>query len=304
VEPLTNHYEPREVPRPVADVAAAQFGVVTRAQLLEAGVDSCAISRQVRAGRLHRLHRGVYAVGHRVLVPNGQRLAAVLACGPGAALSHASAAALHGLWQSSARMHISVPRNGPHTRDGPVVHRVRRLAEEDVTTVAGIRVTTVARTALDVAETSPPRIVAILLERADQHNVLDLAELRATVDRNPGRHGAKVLVEALDVEPPSKRELQRRFLRLCRAHGLPEPEQEVQIGPYHVDFLWRDARLVVEADGRAYHEVRAAFERDRRRDLDLAARGLQTLRVTWQMVTRQAESLALTLRRRVRFDSI
>jgi very-short-patch-repair endonuclease len=180
-----------------------------------------------------------------------------------------------------------------------VVHRVRRLPEEDVITVAGIRVTTVARTALDVADRSPPRIVANLLERAEREQVFDLAELRATVDRNPGRRGAKVLAEVLDVEPPSKGDLQRRFLRLCRDHGLPEPEREASIGPYHVDFLWRDARLVVETDGRAWHEARVAFERDRQRDLDLAALGLQVLRVTWRMVTRQPTSLAATLLRRV-----
>jgi very-short-patch-repair endonuclease len=273
--------------------------VVTRAQLLDSGLGSDGISRRVRDGRLHRLHPGVYAVGHRLLVPNGHRLAAVLACGPGAALSHGSAAALHGLWQPGAGMHVTVPRHGPHSRRELVVHRVRRLAEEDVMTIDGIRVTTVARTALDVADHSPPRIVANLLERAEREHVFDLAELRATIDRNPGRRGAKVLTDALDVEPPSKRDLQWRFLKLCRDHGLPEPEREVPIGPYHVDFLWRQARLVVETDGRAWHEVRVAFERDRQRDLHLAALGLQVLRVTWQMVTRQASSLAATLLRRV-----
>jgi hypothetical protein len=299
VEPLANHYVARAVPRPIAELAAAQFGVVTRGQLLAAGFRSTVISRQVRDGRLHRLHPGVYAVGHRILVPNGHRLAAVLACGAGAALSHSSAAALHGLWRTSARMHVTVPRTGPHSRPGLVVHRVRRLAGEEVTAVAGIPVTTVARTALDVAEEAPPHIVASLLERMERANVFDLSELNATIDRNPGRHGAKVLLGALDVEAPSARELQRRFLALCRDHGLPEPEREVPIGPYHVDFLWRDARLVVETDGRAWHEVRAAFERDRQRDLHLAALGLQVLRVTWRMVTRQAAQLAATLLRRV-----
>lgn len=280
-------------------MVAAQFGVVTRAQLLAAGMDSPGISLRVRDGRLHRLYPGVYAVGHPVLVPDGRRLAAVLACGPGAALSHGSAATLHGLWRSSAQMHVTVPRNGPHSRGGLTVHRVRRLAEDDVMTINGIRVTTVARTALDVAEEAPPRIVANLLERAQREGVFDLAAMRATVDRNPGRRSAKVLTEALDLEAPSTRELQQRFLRLCRTHGIPEPEQEVQIGPYHVDFLWREARLAVETDGRQYHEIVAAFERDRQRDLDLASRGLQTLRVTWRMVTRQAAPLAATLVRRV-----
>jgi very-short-patch-repair endonuclease len=258
----------------------------------------------MQAGRLHRIHPGVYAVGHPVLTANGRRLAAVLACGAGAALSHGSAAAHHGLWRSSSGMHVTVPRNGPHPREGITVHRTRRLDPEDVIDVEGIRITTVPRTILDLAELVTPRSLAIVLERAEQLDVFDLRQLRATIARNPGRHGAKALTEALDTEAPSKEELQRRFLALVRGAGLPEPQREAQIGPYHVDFLWPQARLAVETDGRAWHDTRAAFERDRRRDLDLAARGIQTLRVTWRMVTRQGSALVATLRSSVTFGRI
>jgi very-short-patch-repair endonuclease len=276
---------------------AAQFGVVTRTQLVAAGLHSYEITRRLRAGRLHRLHPGVYAVGHSVLVPKGRMLAAVLACGAGAALSHRSAATLHDLWEAPATHHVTVPRTGPHSRPGLVVHRSRRLDPADLTDVDGIPVTTIARTTLDLAAVLLPRQLAVLLDRQEAQRVLDIAALEATIARNPGRDLA-ALREALGTEAPSPLELQRRFLRLCRDHGLPEPEREAPIGAYRTDFFWPQANLAVETDGRAHHERRAAFERDRQRDLDLAACGIQTLRVTWRMVTRQAEQLAATLRAR------
>jgi hypothetical protein len=260
---------------------AAQYGVVTRRQLLEHGVGEGAIARRIRRGWLHRLHPGVYSVGHAVLVPNGRRLAAVLACGQGAAVSHGDAAAVHGLQAAGTRRHVTVTRNGPHSRGDLVVHRVRRLAPEDVMEVERIPVTTVARTALDMAEVLSPHGLASLLERMELLRVFDLAELRATMARNPGRRGLKQLAESLrplaDAPEGDDAGLQREFLRLCQRIGLPEPEQQVVIGPYTVDFLWRDAGLVVETDGREYHATRAAFHRDRRRDVDLATRGLRVL---------------------------
>ena len=299
VEPAGSAYRTPEVP---PQLIARQFGVVTRAQLLEAGLQRGAITRRIASGRLHCLHPGVYAVGHAALVPKGRMLAAVLSCGPEAALSYSSATALHDVREEGPRTHVSVPRSGAHSRPGIVVHRTRRLAPEDVTTIDGIRVTTIARTILDLAEVLNPRQLTTLLDRAEALRVFDLAELEATIARNPGRK-TTTLREALGAEAPSARELQRRFLRLCRRHGLPEPQQEAPIGAYHADFYWPAAGLVVETDGRAHHERRAAFERDRQRDLDLAALGIQTLRVTWRMVTRGERDLARTLRART-FASI
>jgi hypothetical protein len=196
----------------------AQFGVVTRLQLLAAGVSSKGISLRVRDGRLHRLHPGVYAVGHAVLVPRGRMLAAVLSCGPEAALSYTSATALHDIREEGPRTHVSVPRAGPHSRPGIIVHRSRRLDPKDVT-----RVTTIARTILDLAEVLNARQVTAL-NHADALGVFDLTDLEATIVRNPGRR-TTALREALGAEAPSRRELQRRFLRLCRRHGLPEPSR-------------------------------------------------------------------------------
>jgi hypothetical protein len=261
------------VPPRLSDLAGAQFGVV------------------------------VYAVGHPVLVPNGRRLAAVFACGPGAALSHGSAAVLHGLWRSSARMHVTVHRGGPHSGAGIVVHRTRRLDPAEMTAIEGIDVTTVARTALDLAERLKPRMLMALLDRADELELFDLAQITACIDRNPGRRGITTLREALDLDLPGESELQRRFLKLCRDAGLPEPEREAQLGAYHADFFWPHANLVVETDGRSFHDRRAAFESDRERDLDLAAIGIRTLRVTWRMVTGPSKLVA-TLRGLAGFGTI
>ena len=284
-------------------MVAAQFGVVTRAQLLAAGVGSKGISLRVRDGRLHRLHPGVYAVGHTVLVPKGRMLGGrpvLRARGRRCRTRAPRRCTMSGRRDRERTSASPVPA---HTRGpGIVVHRTRRLDPEDVTTIDGIRVTTVARTILDLAEILNPRQLTTLIDRAEALRVFDLAELEATIARNPGRK-TTTLREALGAEAPSQRELQRRFLRLCRRHGLPEPQQEAPIGAYHADFYWPAARLVVETDGRAHHERRAAFERDRQRDLDLAALGIQTLRVTWRMVTRQEPELARTLRART-FASI
>jgi very-short-patch-repair endonuclease len=303
-----DEYEPSEVPRPLAELIEAQHGVVTRRQLLEHGLGNGAIARRVGDRRLQRLHRGVFAVGHGVLVPAGHRLAAVLACGPGAVGSHGTAAAVHGLRPASARHHVTVPRSGPHSRGGLVVHRVRRLPAEDVTEMDGIRVTTVARTALDMAEILSPHGLSKFLERMELERVFDLTELHATMARNPGRRGLKPLAKALrrlaDTPGGDDGALQREFLRLCRRIGLPEPEQQVVIGAYTVDFLWPDAGLVVETDGREYHATRAAFQRDRRRDIDLAALGLRVLRVDWWQVTEPAPMLVTALSQVVGFGRI
>jgi hypothetical protein len=195
----------------------------------------------------------------------------VLACGRGAALSHGSAAALLGLRRSSARMHVTVPRNGPHSRGHLVVHRVRRLHPADVTTVAGIRVTTWARTALDLAEQLRLGELRALFDQAEALQIFDLHDLEACMRRNPGRATAPIR-EALDLDAPSVSELQRRFLVMCRELGLPEPQREVPLGAYHADFFWPHANLAVETDGRSFHDRRAAFESDRARDVATALR--------------------------------
>jgi very-short-patch-repair endonuclease len=235
----------------LARMAACQHGAVTLDQLVAAGLDKSAISRRVAAGRLHRIHRGVYAFGNPNLSREGRFLAAVLACGQGAVLSHESAAAL---WRLSPTcppvVHVSIPgTNGRSRRKGIVLHRSSTLTTAETTRRNGIPVTILART---------------------------LADLGYGPER-------------------TRSDLERLFLRLCRAHDIPKPEVNVRIGPYEVDFLWREARLVVEVDGWKYHSNRRAFEADRARDRELARRGLLVLRFTDRELSRQPDAVAASL---------
>jgi very-short-patch-repair endonuclease len=216
------------------------------------GLSPSAIKRRVQAGRLHRIHRGVYAVGNPNLTREGRWLAAVLACGKGAVLSHESAGAL---WKLSPRcpplVHVSVPGpNGRRKRRGIVVHRSRTLTAEQTTRRRGIPVTTLART---------------------------LADLGYGPER-------------------TRSDLERLFLRICRRHEIRKPEVNVRIGPYEVDFLWREARLVVEVDGWRYHSDRRSFEADRARDRYLTGRGLTVLRFVDRELSGKPDAVAGSLR--------
>jgi very-short-patch-repair endonuclease len=263
----------------VARIAGGQHGVVSLSQLAASGIGTSAIARRVRSGRLHRIHRGVYAVGHRHLDADGRWLAAVLACGPGAALTHRSAAALWGIRpQSSGAVEVTVPgHSGRRRRHGLVVHRSKTLVPADVIRRRGISVTRPERTVLDLR-----RVLA-----ADQFDAaLHRAEaLRLDVGRQLGFEFDR-----------SRSELERILIRLCRRHRLPAPETNVRVGRFEVDFLWRDGALIVETDGFRHHGTRRAFERDRARDARLAVLGYRVVRVTHRQLTVDPESAAATLR--------
>ena len=262
----------------LAELAARQHGVVERAQLNALGFTNGAIQRRVAAGRLHRLHRGVYAVGHTVLSRNGAYLAAVLACGPHALLSHRSAAALWGLRPSDApRVDVTVPHtSGVRTTHAIAVHRPLRTPEP--MTHAGVPVTTPGRTLADLA---------LALPRRQLENAVEAAErLHLHVEIDDDHPGAKRLDEiAYDDLPFTRSELEDAFLELCARHGIPRPlVNSVQAG-VEVDFCWPDHRLIVETDGR-HHQTRAAFERDRARDARPTALSWRVMRFTARQVRR------------------
>ena len=285
----------------IAALADRQWGLVTRAQLLALGLSSGAVDRRLAAARLRPLHRGVYAVGHRWLRREAHRLAAVLACGEGAVLSHASAAAHWGLRPSAAtRIDVTVPRSGQRRRSGIRVHRHAALAVDEVTERDGVPVTTPARTLLDLAATLPRRSVERALDQAEVLRLFDAAALRAIAAAHRGRPGAPLLAALLREHAAgttlTRSELEEAFLRLCDRAGLPRPVVNGRAHGVESDFAWPAGALVAEVDGFAFHRTRRAFERDRARDAVLAAAGVRTLRFTARQVEQRPAEIVAALR--------
>jgi hypothetical protein len=281
----------------VAYRAAKQHGVVSRDQLLAAGFGLGSIDNAVRTGRLHAVYRGVYAVGHPNVGAGGRRTAAVLACGPAAVLSHRTAGDHWGVLPSaSARIHVTTTRS--RGVEGINVHRVRAIHPADRTVHNGIPVTTVARTLLDLAEIARPRELERAIDRAERLELLDLSLIGAVCARSPGRHGLKPLNRALDdlIDPPiTKSELERMFLDLCRAYGIPLPMTNVPLLGWEVDAYWPDHNVVVELDGYEWHKTRADFERDRLKQERLQVAGLPPLRFTYRRIRRHPRAVAASL---------
>lgn len=284
----------------VVRLAAGQHGVVTRRQLLGAGLTARVVDRLVRTGGLRTVHRGVYEVGP-VSPPRATLMAAVLACGPSATLSHQSAA---GLWEilpprSTPPVHVTIRRGNRQPPDVRL-HRSRTLLAEEVTVRDGIPVTVPSRTLLDLAAAGArPRTLERALAEALSRRHLTLDHVRATLARHRGRSGSSRLRAVLDDGPPAltRSEAEERFLALIRKAGAPPAETNVRVGDLEVDFFWPAERLVVEVDGFSYHGSRRAFERDRRRDAELAALGLRVVRVTWRQLERTPEALLFALGR-------
>ena len=279
----------------LGEVARRQWGVLTRAQLTDFGVGDSGLRDWVQSGRLHRLYRGIYAYGHDRLRVEGRWLAAVLACGPGAALSHGSGAALWEIRQSnSALVDVTVPtRAGRIRRKGIRIHRSGRLAPEEVTIRSGIRVTTVARTLLDLADVLDPQALRRAVTEAEYTNRFDLPSLIAVVENNPGRRSRKLMTAALEGRHHRTRSpLEDRFLAFIERWGVEEPDCNVWIEGFEVDFVWKRVGLVVELDGLAAHRTRRAFDADRLRDRALWRKGIRTMRLTSEALRDEEEVLA------------
>jgi len=275
---------PRE--RALAELAQRQWGVVTLAQLRALGFGDGAVKHRVRIGRLHRLHRGVYAVGHRALERRGRWLAAVLACGPRAALSHVTAAVHWDLLHSAqTRIDVTTPRSR-EGGEGIRQHRARSLDARDTTPHESIRVTTVARTLLDLAATEPPRRVERAFAQAQRLRIYDHAVVLDLLARTNGHRGTARLARVTAHEPRwTRNDFEAGFLSLIRRAGLPEPlvNEPLDVrdhGPCEPDFRWPAHGLIVETDGWETHGTRAAFEADRAKDAALTASGYRVLRFT------------------------
>jgi very-short-patch-repair endonuclease len=282
----------------IASIATRQYGVVSRAQLLAAGISDGAITTRIRRFGLHPLHRGVYAVGHTALVPLAREMAAVLACGEGAVVSHRSAAS--SLWHLidviDDLIDITIPRSN-RRRPGLRVHRSRMLGSDDTQVVRGVPVTSVPRTLVDLAETAPDRDLERAFDEAITRRLTTTASIGAAVQRLHGRRGTSRLQVLLDrnTEPAFTRsEAEERLLALIREAGLPPADVNGRVVGHTVDFLWRDDRLIVGVDGYRFHSTRTAFERDRKRDAELTAAGFRVIRITWRQLA--DEPLAIVAR--------
>jgi len=266
--------------------------VVAVRQLEAVGISAKAARDRAAAGRLHRIHRGVYAVGHPRLTRHGRWMAAVLACGPGAALSHRTALALWDLRPiPSGPVDVIVPAKGRRSRPGVRIHCARALDPRDVTTRQGIPVTTVARTLLDYADAGRPQALRLAFEAAERRDALDGRVLDVLLARSPGRRGPglirEILAEMTDEPPWTQSEFENRFLALVRHAGLPAPQTNVLLHGELVDVYWPEARLVVELDGYEFHRPRARFEDDRRRDAKLTLADIAVVRLTKRRLRRE-----------------
>jgi very-short-patch-repair endonuclease len=283
----------------IFELAGRQHGIVSASQLHALGLSDDRIAWRVRQGWLGRVHRGVYAVGHPPLTWPARWMAAVLACGPGAVLSHASAAALWELGPApGSPIAVTVAGHGGRgARPGLVVHRSQRF---DPVVRDGIPVTTPARTLVDLAPLVSRRRLERAADEAERLCLCDARDLEAILASEPCRPGTGALRRLLAAHALgstlTRSALEERFLGLCRRQGLPPPLVNAPVLDYTVDFLWPDSALVVEVDGYASHGTRRAFQEDRVRDARLTAAGLRTLRFTHRDVVRAPAVVASRVR--------
>jgi very-short-patch-repair endonuclease len=290
--------------RSLSALARRQYGVVGRAQLLEEGWSEEEIEWRIQAGRLHRLHAGVYAVGHRVIPKEGRWMAAVLASGPEAVLSHWSAAAL---WMIRPNSRSIIDVTCAHK--SRTWKRIRRhhkpLPADEVTTEEGIPVTTVPRTILDLAATEDADTLANLLRESEFLELSDRLSLPDLLERYPGRRGirkVRLALERLEEEPPGRKRspLEERFSPFLRRYRLPLPRYNdwIALGSKRVcvDCHWPEVRQIVELDGWQGHRTKTAFREDRARDRRLAVAGYSVTHITWNQLDDEPAAVAADLR--------
>jgi very-short-patch-repair endonuclease len=289
--------------RALAAIAKVQHGAIAARQLAALGFSGDQITLRVRQGRLHRFVRGVYAVGHAQLSQAGRRMAFVLAAGPGAMLSHRAAAGALVL-RSHSRSRIDVVVYGAGGRpkhDDLDVHRSSTLTEADVTWVDGVPCTSVARTLCDLGQLVPGHHVRSAFGAAERNRRLDSRDLDDVLSRGGKHKGVGLLREVRRAYDPrwakARSELELLMLDVVDRQRLGEPEiNEWLLGRYIVDFLWRDAKLIVEVDGAWTHGTAGARRADALRDKRLLRAGYRVLRFSWEDVTTRPSWVAAQIR--------
>lgn len=288
----------------IAELARRQHGLVARRQLVARGIGADAVRHRVDTGRLHRVHRGVYAVGHDLLTADGRALAALLAYGERATLTHHSAGAAWAV-RASARAAIDVTLPyAAAARAGIELHR-SRLPADEVTVLRGLRIATVARTLIDLAAVLDGAALERALAEAEVRRLADRVALPELLARYPRRAGTRALRELVAARRAdagvTRSALEERFVALVDAAGLPRPELNAALDAggrwVEADCAWRAERVAVELDGHAFHATRAAFERDRERDRALQAAGWRVVRVTWRQLDARAAAVLADLAR-------
>jgi len=283
-------------------LAKTQHGVVTRRQLLALRFSEDAVRHRLLTGRLHQIRRGVYAVGRDELSREGRWMAAVLACGDGAFLTHLSAGALYGVCpERPGRIEVGVRDANGRRHPDIRVRRRPALADCEIGAVRTIPVTSPVQTMIDLATAQGPRHLLRSVNEADKLDVIDAERLRRAIEDHPGVPGVRALRCLLDRDTfvLSDDELERLFLPLALASGLPLPQTKVTVNGFEVDFFWPDLGLVVETDGWRYHRTPAAQARDALRDQIHTASGLTPLRFSHRQVRDEPHHVKAVLTRTV-----
>jgi very-short-patch-repair endonuclease len=286
----------------MTQLAGRQHAVVSRQQLLELGMGRRAIVRRLEQGRLHEVHRGVYVVGVRRISSRGRWMAAVLACGPAALLSHRSAARLWGL-MSPASERVDVTRPDRRVRrDGIVSHRA--LVPDDERSVAdGISVTSPFRTVFDLAAVLDLRGLERASHEAEVRGLRDRVSLPMLLERYPGRRGSRNLRALLEEPEPvgfTRNDFEEAPVAVVDAHGLSRPRMNADLALrgrfFQIDALWERERVALELDSRSVHGTGKSFESDRQRDRILVAEGWRTMHVTWRQLRDEPDEVVADLR--------
>jgi hypothetical protein len=281
-------------------MANRQHGIVSIRQLRgPLGYSESAMEREVASGHLHRLYRGVYAVGHTRISLYGRCLAAVLACGPGALLSHTSAAWLWGISTlEPLPFHVTAPGRR-RSRRPIVLHHARALLGGDRALVEVVPVTSLPRTFLDNAAIVRDGRLERMLERAEELGLLDLGPIDELLARTPGHPGHGRMRRAVELYRPTsftRSGVERRFLALVKEAGLPQPRTCFVEHGFELDAYWPEERFAVELDTYETHRTNAAFERDRLRHEDLKLVGIEMIRVTDRRLKNESEDVAQRVR--------
>lgn len=293
---------PRGWDREIAVMAERQHGVVGRGQLRSLGMGDGAIEGRIRRGQLHALHRGVYKVGYRRINRKGRWMAAVLASGEGACLSHRSAARLWGLMPAGdGWVEVTCQRGRRARRRGIVVHEAV-VADDERGEVDGIPVTSPFRTIFDLAAVLERRGLERVLHEAEVREVRDRVSLPMLLERYPGWRGTRNLRELLESPEPAgitRNDFEEAFLALIDACGLPRPRMNAALAIrgrfFEIDALWEREWLALELDSRGVHGTKKRFESDRQRDRILIAEGYRTMHITWRQLQEEPEAIVADL---------